>query len=80
MSINVNIEFSVVNRINVHAKNGNEWALNARVLHGQFWTIATWNKEPSEKAVADTKAVMLQSIKFWCARPTLAEYPVFTDR
>ena len=73
--IEVAIEFALEKRRNVHSKNGEEWALNANMNKGSRWTLATWDKEPSEDTVDSARWIALQSIKFWNSRPRIAEVP-----
>ena len=73
--VEVAIEFSLEKRRNVYAKNGEEWALNANLNNGSRWTLATWDKEPSEDTVDSARWIALQSIKFWNSRPRIAEVP-----
>lgn len=60
------IKFSVVERLNVYAHNGKEWALNASPEgSGRIWTLKTWTKEPAQTTVDDAKALFFRSCHFY---------------
>ena len=67
--IEVSIQFKVEDRINVHTKNGKEWALNMRVDENGWWTLHTWNNKPTQEAVDIAVDLSLRVIDVWDRRP-----------
>lgn len=59
------IRFIVYKRINVHCKNNDEWALDAQFEHRHRWTIKTWEKEPGEKEIDETKEIIIRAFEFY---------------
>jgi hypothetical protein len=57
------INYSVVERKNVHVKGNKEWAFNIQFrMLNSTWTIFTWPYEPSEEEIKNVLEITLRSI------------------
>lgn len=61
------IEIQLLERKNVHAKRGKEWALNVRFPQSNFWTIEIWDKKPKENEIRNTIAIIVRSMEIYHA-------------
>jgi hypothetical protein len=63
--IETTVAFSVIERPNTFKKAGKEWALNVKIGDHNHWTLKTWDTNPRESAVEDTKEVILRAFEFY---------------
>lgn len=61
ITIDQTAKFRVVKRRNVHAKNSHEWALNVKIGSGSYWTIRTWDNQPSEQEAQCAKDACMRA-------------------
>lgn len=55
-------DFSVVERKNVHASKGKEWALNVSFDSSRY-TLRTWTKKPTDKTIREAIDLTMRSFE-----------------
>jgi len=59
------IKFRLSDRINVHTKNGVEWALDVNIDEDGFWTIYTWDNKPTMRQYESVKDIVFRSFEVY---------------
>jgi hypothetical protein len=67
------LRFELAQRNSCHSKHGNEWALNARIKDGGWWTITTWDNKPNQGDVDRAVDICARAITVWGTRPRVVE-------
>lgn len=57
-------DFTVVERKNVHASKGKEWALNV-AFGSDRYTLRTWTKKPSDKTIREAIDLIIRSFEVY---------------
>ncbi len=59
------VEFWVLNRKNVHVKNGSEWAFYVRIDNNDPWVVVTWDDKPNKKNIEFAKNLVMRAFKIY---------------
>ena len=70
--------FKLIERVNCHRKSGKEWALSVK-LRDFSWTIKTWEREPAEKTVEDTKELVMRCFEVYHAHLQIPRFNLKRD-
>ena len=80
MTPNGELFFGLNERRNVFTPKGYEWALSMQivdsnnVVHGNAWTIETWDKKPSDAELDRVKQIAIRSMEFYHAQIKLPHF------
>ena len=70
------LRFTLVERKNMFAPRGREFALVTGLDHHTPWTLTTWEKRPTLKVLKQAQEIVIRSFEFYHGHSQAPEYNI----